>query len=98
MSGSCTALFILVLYDYYRNCQVSGIDGLCFYGDYYIFGTFDFNSKVWNGHTSAYWLAQADVALTANLTLVLFSTTPARFLHAAQQKLAHNAQAAYAIT
>lgn len=47
VSASCTALFILVLYDYYRNCQVSGIDGLCFYGDYYIFGTFDFNSKVW---------------------------------------------------
>lgn len=49
MSASCTALYILVLYDYYRNCQVSGIDGLCFYGDYYIFGTFDFNSKVWPG-------------------------------------------------
>ncbi|KAL3158258.1 hypothetical protein ABBQ38_010509 [Trebouxia sp. C0009 RCD-2024] len=46
VSASCTALFVLVLYDYYRNCQVSGIDGLCFYGDYYIFGSFDFNSKI----------------------------------------------------
>jgi len=45
-SLSCTALFILVLWDYYSDCQVSGIDGLCFYGDYFIFGTFDFNSKV----------------------------------------------------
>ena len=53
MSGSCTAIFILVLYDYYRNCQVSGIDGLCFYGDYYIFGTFDFNSKVRLGQADA---------------------------------------------
>ena len=45
-SLSCTAVFILVLWDYYRNCQVSGIDGLCFYGDYFIFGTFEFNSEV----------------------------------------------------
>lgn len=45
-SLSCTALFILVLWDYYSDCQVSGIDGLCFYGDCFIFGTFDFNSKV----------------------------------------------------
>ena len=45
-SLSCTALFILVLWDYYNNCQVSGIDGLCFYGDYFIFGTFQFNSEV----------------------------------------------------
>ena len=48
-SLSCTALFILVLWDYYSDCQVSGIDGLCFYGDYFIFGTFDFNSRVSKG-------------------------------------------------
>ncbi|DBA79897.1 hypothetical protein WJX77_006514 [Trebouxia sp. C0004] len=51
-SLSCTALFILVLWDYYSDCQVSGIDGLCFYGDYFIFDTFDFNSKghqLWSG-------------------------------------------------
>lgn len=82
MSASCTALFILVLYDYYRNCQVSGIDGLCFYGDYYIFGTFDFNSKVWPGWNQLIYRRRAAAAPAAfNGTIFHAASQCADFMH-----------------
>ena len=40
------ALFVLILFDTYNQCQVGGIDNLCFYGNHVIFGTYDFNAMV----------------------------------------------------
>lgn len=39
-------IYIVVLYDYYYLCQLKGIDNLCFYGEYPIFGNYDTNSEV----------------------------------------------------
>lgn len=39
-------LYLLVLFDYYWQCQILGIDALCFYGQYPIFGNYDVNGKV----------------------------------------------------
>ena len=35
------ALFLLMMFDYYWQCQMLGIDALCFYGSYPIFGGYD---------------------------------------------------------
>lgn len=40
------ALYILILVDTYNNCEVGGIDNLCFFGNNVIFGTYEFNGKV----------------------------------------------------
>lgn len=56
-------LFILLLTDYYWMCQVKGIDALCFYGSYPIFGGYTPSSKVlfflWVTSTAwfAFWLS-----------------------------------------
>lgn len=40
------ALWLVLLADTYSGCQVKGIDSLCFYGNYFIFGTYEFNATV----------------------------------------------------
>ncbi|MCO5602074.1 hypothetical protein L7F22_056201 [Adiantum nelumboides] len=40
------ALFILILFDTYNQCEVGGIDNLCFYGNYVIFGSYNFNAVI----------------------------------------------------
>ncbi|KAI5068179.1 hypothetical protein GOP47_0016524 [Adiantum capillus-veneris] len=40
------ALFILTLFDTYNQCEVGGIDNLCFYGNYVIFGSYGFNAMI----------------------------------------------------
>lgn len=40
------ALFVLILFDTYNQCEVGGIDNLCFYGNHVIFGTYNFNAMV----------------------------------------------------
>lgn len=40
------ALFILILFDTYNQCEVGGIDNLCFYGNHVIFGAYNFNAVV----------------------------------------------------
>ncbi|CAM6091151.1 unnamed protein product [Calypogeia fissa] len=40
------ALWLVLLVDTYNKCQVKGIDSLCFYGNYFIFGTYEFNATV----------------------------------------------------
>jgi len=39
-------LFVLVLVDAYWACQMTGIDNTCFYGTYFIFGSYDRNGTV----------------------------------------------------
>eukprot|EP00250_Pteridium_aquilinum_P014895 c22269_g1_i1 orf=370-4158(-) len=48
------ALFILILFDTYNQCEVGGIDNLCFYGNHVIFGTYDFNAVIF---FVIWWLA-----------------------------------------
>lgn len=40
------ALFVLIFFDTYNQCEVGGIDNLCFYGNHVIFGTYYFNAVV----------------------------------------------------
>ncbi len=39
-------IYLLVLLDTYNKCQVKGIDNLCFFGNYFIFGTYRRNGTV----------------------------------------------------
>ncbi|XP_024527352.1 probable cation-transporting ATPase 13A4 [Selaginella moellendorffii] len=39
-------LHSLLLFDAYNKCQVGGVDNLCFYGNYSVFGSYDFNGKI----------------------------------------------------
>ncbi|XP_073391136.1 uncharacterized protein [Physcomitrium patens] len=39
-------LYIVVLLDAYYSCQLTGINNLCFYGTYFIFGSYDRNGSV----------------------------------------------------
>jgi hypothetical protein len=39
------ALYILILVDTYNNCEVGSIDNLCFFGNHFIFGTYELNGK-----------------------------------------------------
>ncbi len=39
-------IYLLVLLDTYNKCQVTGIDNLCFVGNYFIFGTYRRNGTV----------------------------------------------------
>ncbi|KAH9540758.1 hypothetical protein CY35_14G023000 [Sphagnum magellanicum] len=53
------ALYILILVDTYNNCEVGSIDNLCFFGNHFIFGTYELNGKVffvvwW---LSAFWFS-----------------------------------------
>ncbi|KAL3676686.1 hypothetical protein R1sor_026634 [Riccia sorocarpa] len=48
------AIFILILVDTYNGCQVGGIDNLCFFGNNFIFGTYELNGKVF---FTVWWLA-----------------------------------------
>ncbi len=40
------ALYIVILVDTYNNCEVGSIDNLCFFGNHFIFGTYELNGKV----------------------------------------------------
>ena len=40
------ALYIVILVDYYAACQLRSIDNLCFYGTYFLFGSYDVNGTV----------------------------------------------------
>ncbi|MCO5602078.1 hypothetical protein L7F22_056205 [Adiantum nelumboides] len=48
------ALFILIFFDAYNQCEVGGIDNLCFYGNHVIFGSYNFNAKIF---FVIWWLA-----------------------------------------
>lgn len=48
------ALFILILFDTYNQCEVGGIDNLCFYGNHVIFGAYNFNAVIF---FVIWWLA-----------------------------------------
>ncbi|MCO5592424.1 hypothetical protein L7F22_046427 [Adiantum nelumboides] len=48
------ALFILILFDTYNQCEVGGIDNLCFYGNFVIFGSYNFNAVIF---FVIWWLA-----------------------------------------
>ncbi|KAH7415779.1 hypothetical protein KP509_14G060200 [Ceratopteris richardii] len=48
------ALFILIFFDTYNQCEVGSIDNLCFYGNHVIFGSYDFNAMVF---FVIWWLA-----------------------------------------
>ena len=37
-------LFILIDFGYYHNCEFTGIDNACFFGDYILFGSYETNS------------------------------------------------------
>ena len=37
------ALYITILVDFYMDCQVRSIDNLCFYGNHFLFGSYDAN-------------------------------------------------------
>ena len=37
------ALYITILVDFYMGCQVRSIDNLCFYGNHFLFGSYDAN-------------------------------------------------------
>eukprot|EP00854_Cymbomonas_tetramitiformis_P009801 gene9801-11609_t len=50
------AIYIVVLVDYYHDCQFESIDSTCFYGDYFIFGDYDNNSWVF---FTLWWLSMA---------------------------------------
>jgi hypothetical protein len=39
-------IYVLVLVDAYWACQMTGIDNTCFYGTYFIFGSYDRNGTV----------------------------------------------------
>ncbi|BBN19120.1 hypothetical protein MPTK1_8g08050 [Marchantia polymorpha subsp. ruderalis] len=47
------ALWMVLLLDTYNKCQVRGVDNLCFYGNYFIFGTYNFNGVV---YFTLWWL------------------------------------------
>lgn len=40
------ALFVLILVDFYWKCQLTSIDNTCFYGTYFVFGSYDRNGEV----------------------------------------------------
>lgn len=46
MSLQWIAIYLMVLLDTYDKCQVTGIDNLCFYGTYFIFGSYNRNGTV----------------------------------------------------
>ncbi|BBN18845.1 hypothetical protein MPTK1_8g05990 [Marchantia polymorpha subsp. ruderalis] len=48
------AIFVLILVDTYNGCQVGGIDNLCFFGNNFIFGTYELNGKIF---FTVWWLA-----------------------------------------
>ncbi|KAH8092983.1 hypothetical protein JL720_5154 [Aureococcus anophagefferens] len=60
-TASLFALVILCIVDYYVDCQMKGIDNLCFYGKYPIFGNYAENSRVFFAAWFALnvWLAVA---------------------------------------
>ena len=39
-------IYVVVLVDTYYSCQLTGIDNLCFFGTYFIFGSYDRNGTV----------------------------------------------------
>lgn len=39
-------LYLVVLFDYYWDCELTGLNNMCFYGSYPIFGSFNRNSVV----------------------------------------------------
>jgi hypothetical protein len=46
MSVQWICLYIVVLIDTYDKCQLNGIDNTCFYGTYFIFGSYNRNGTV----------------------------------------------------
>ena len=38
-------IFLVIIIDQYNDCEFKSIDDACFYGDYFIFGDYDTNSK-----------------------------------------------------
>lgn len=38
-------IFLVIIIDQYNNCEFKSIDDACFFGDYFIFGDYDTNSK-----------------------------------------------------
>jgi len=55
-------LFVLVLVDEYWDCQMTSIDNTCFYGTYFIFGSYDRNGTVSKSITiHRIWIIQAVV-------------------------------------
>lgn len=45
ISLSWFLMFLVIIIDYYIDCQVKGIDGLCYYGTYPILGDYDTSSR-----------------------------------------------------
>ncbi|EFJ32188.1 hypothetical protein SELMODRAFT_439526 [Selaginella moellendorffii] len=48
------ALYVVILFDTYNKCDIGGIDNLCFFGNYFIFGTYELNAKVF---FTVWWLS-----------------------------------------
>lgn len=45
ISVSWVILFLVVIVDFYYDCELEGIDALCYYGSYPVFGDYDTNSE-----------------------------------------------------
>jgi hypothetical protein len=45
ISISWVLLFLVLIIDYYYDCELEGIDSLCYYGSYPIFGDYDTNAE-----------------------------------------------------
>ena len=43
---SWMVLFLVIIIGYYNKCEFTSIDNACFYGDYFIFGSYNANSRV----------------------------------------------------
>lgn len=41
-------IYLLVLLDAYESCQLTSMDNLCFFGTYFIFGSYELNGRVSN--------------------------------------------------
>jgi len=46
VSISILVAWLVLFIDYFHKCEWGGIDNLCFFGDYYIFGSYTVNSEV----------------------------------------------------
>jgi predicted P-type ATPase len=45
VSISWVLMYFVIIFDYYLDCQVKGVDNLCYYGTYPIFGSHDTSSQ-----------------------------------------------------
>lgn len=45
LSAGFLCMFLVLIVDYYYDCQLGGVDAMCFYGSHPVFGDYDTNSE-----------------------------------------------------